>query len=50
MERELEIEALDNLRCTVLSEPGDVLLWYPEIFHRTQDLMVDRLAAIAAIF
>ena len=39
--------ALDVTSCLVEARPGDALLFAPGVFHKTQDLLVRRVAAIA---
>ena len=35
---------MDRLGCDVPLEPGDVLFWREDVWHRTQDSLIDRLA------
>ena len=38
--------ALEAASCRVDADPGDALLLFPGVFHRTQDLRVDRVAML----
>ena len=37
---------LEAAACLVIAEPGDSLLLFPEVYHRTQDIATSRIAAI----
>ena len=39
--------ALEVASCVVHADVGDVLLLHPDVFHRTQDMAVSRLALLA---
>ena len=39
--------ALEAIGCTIPADPGDLLLFFPGIYHRTQDLRHARVAIIA---
>ena len=39
-------DAFDAASCSVIADPGDVLLLHPLVYHRTQDALVDRVALI----
>ena len=39
--------ALEAASCVVASDPGDLLLLFPGVFHRTQDVGGHRVAIIA---
>ena len=39
--------ALEAIGCTIPADPGDLLLFFPGIYHRTQDLSHARVAIIA---
>eukprot|EP00966_Prymnesium_polylepis_P314668 7271028-Prymnesium_polylepis.1 len=43
-------EVLEEVGCVLDVERGDVVLLFPDLFHRTQDLAVDRLAFNAEAF
>lgn len=45
--RKRDQRALQAVGCVVPAEPGDVLLWFPGVFHRTQDVAGHRVAIIA---
>ena len=36
--------ALNAVACTVVANPGDLLLFHPDVYHRTQDMGVQRVA------
>ena len=38
---------LEAAGCLVEADEGDVLVFYPDVFHRTQDMAASRLAIIA---
>ena len=35
--------------CVVRAQPGDAVILFPDLFHRTQDLVVWRLALVEAL-
>ena len=45
--RELDAMALEGASCVIEAVPGDVLLFYPGVFHRSQDVAASRVAIIA---
>ena len=45
--RERDDLALEVASCVVHADVGDVLLLHPDVFHRTQDMAVSRLALLA---
>ena len=45
--RTRDIVALEGASCVVAARPGDVLFWYPGVYHRTQDVEARRVALIA---
>ena len=36
--------AIDRLGCDVALDPGDILFWREDVWHRTQDAVLDRMA------
>lgn len=40
-------KVLNEASCVLDADPGDIFLFYPELFHRTQDIGMPRLAFIA---
>ena len=36
--------ALNAVACTVVAAPGDLILFHPDVYHRTQDMGVQRVA------
>ena len=36
--------AIDRLGCNVSLDPGDILFWREDVWHRTQDVALDRIA------
>ena len=36
--------AIDRLGCNVSLDPGDILFWREDVWHRTQDVALDRVA------
>ena len=45
--RDRDRDALEAIGCTVAAAPGDLLLFFPGIFHRTQDVEHYRVSLIA---
>jgi hypothetical protein len=43
-------EFLEAASCLVRPENGDAILIFPDVFHRTQDIVVTRLAFITEAF
>ena len=39
--------ALESIGCPVYTQPGDVVIFFPGIFHRTQDVLSYRISIIA---
>lgn len=48
--QQLDREVLEAASCTVHASPGDAVLLFPELFHRTQNLKAERMAAIIETF
>ena len=48
--RERDSEVLEAASCVVRAERGDVLLLWPDLFHRTQNMAIDRVALNAEAF
>ena len=48
--REKDAEVLEAASCVVRAERGDALLLWPDLFHRTQNIAVDRVAFNAEAF
>ena len=44
--RNRDHRALEAAGCVVRANPGDAVLLFPDLFHRTQDLLVWRLALL----
>ena len=45
--RDRDRRALEAVGCTIYAEPGDLLLFFPGIYHRTQDVEDHRVSIIA---
>jgi hypothetical protein len=45
--RERDTLALESVSCTITAAPGDLLLFFPGVYHRTQDVAAYRIAMIA---
>ena len=43
----LDDEALEAAGCVVDARPGDALLFFPGIFHKTQDILAERISVLA---
>ncbi|KAL1530531.1 hypothetical protein AB1Y20_001432 [Prymnesium parvum] len=50
MASDLDQEVLEYASCQIRAQRGDVVLLFPDLFHRTQNMAVDRLAFIAEAF
>lgn len=44
--RQRDVRALEAAGCVVRAQPGDAVVLFPDLFHRTQDLVVWRLALL----
>ena len=44
--RERDTEALEAASCLVEARRGDVIVMFPQLFHRTQDVAASRLALL----
>ncbi|KAL1514550.1 hypothetical protein AB1Y20_003647 [Prymnesium parvum] len=47
---QLDYQALEAASCVVHSERGDITVLFPDVFHRTQNMAVDRVAFISEAF
>ena len=41
---------LETVDCTLVLDPGDALFMTEDVFHRTQDLVANRVAMLLEVF
>ena len=41
---------LETVGCTLVLDPGDALFMTEDVFHRTQDLLANRVAMLLEVF